>query len=133
MSLFTYVARRALSPGTVNLQNVTRDFRLLAFPLARRPQARQTTSLSGSVESILLRSETHYSCQTELIEPRTVADAQVLEFFASVENAEIFTFDRYGTIAVPDNPVSCLMVSKTLPTTESAKKFHRYRFVIRES
>jgi len=57
----------------------------------------------------------------------------MLEFLASVENAELFTFDRYGSIAVPDNPVSCLMVSQTFPEAEVAKKFHRYAFVIRES
>lgn len=94
---------------------------------------RQNTSLSGSVESLLLRSEKHFSCQTQLIEPRSLDEAKVLEFLASVENAELFTFDRYGTIAVPDNPVSCLMVSNVFPEAETGKKFHRYGFVIRES
>lgn len=133
MSIFTYTARRELAPGTSDLQSVTRDFRLLSFPLNRRTQVRQNTSLSGSVESILLRSEKHFSCQSESIDPRSLIEAQMLEFLASVENGEIFTFDRYGTIAVPDNPVSCLMVSKTFPEAEQAKKFHKYRFVIRES
>jgi len=81
----------------------------------------------------LLRSEKHYACQSQAIEPRSLDEARLLEFMASVENAELFTFDRYGTIAVPDNPVSCLMVSATFPETEQAKKFHRYAFVIRES
>lgn len=94
---------------------------------------RQNTSLSGSVESILLRSEKHFSCQSQAIDPRSLDEARLLEFMASVENAELFTFDRYGSIAVPDNPVSCLMVSKSFPETEQGKKFHRYAFVIRES
>lgn len=133
MSIFTYTARRELSPGTSNLELVTRDFRLLSRRLTRRAKIRQNTSLSGSVESLLLRSEKHYACQSQAIEPRSLDEARLLEFMASVENAELFTFDRYGTIAVPDNPVSCLMVSATFPETEQAKKFHRYAFVIRES
>jgi hypothetical protein len=122
-----------LSPGTSNLELVTRDFRLLSRRLTRRAKVRQNTSLSGSVESLLLRSEKHYSCQSQAIDPRSLDEARLLEFLASVENAELFTFDRYGSIAVPDNPVSCLMVSATFPEAEQAKKFHRYAFVIRES
>jgi len=60
-------------------------------------------------------------------------EAKIREFLASVENGELFTFDRYGSIAVPDNPVSCLMVSKAFSEAELSKKFHRYAFVIRES
>ena len=133
MSAFTYTARRELAPGTSDLELVNRDFRLLSKRLTRRTQVRQNTSLSGSVESILLRSEKHYSCQSEAIDPRSLDEARLLEFMASVENGEIFTFDRYGSIAVPDNPVSCLMVSKSFPEAEQAKKFHRYAFVIRET
>lgn len=133
MSLFTYTARSELAPGTANLQLVTRDFPLTTKRLNRRAQVRQNTSLSGSVESILLRSEKHYRCQTKLIEPRSLDEARILEFLASVENAEGFTFDRYGTIAAPVNPLQCLMVSKTFPEAEVSKKFHQYGFVIRES
>jgi hypothetical protein len=133
VSIFTYTARRELSPGTSNLELVTRDFRLLSRRLTRRAQVRQNTSLSGSVESLLLRSEKLYTCQSQAVEPRSLDEARILEFLASVENGELFTFDRYGTIAVPDNLVSCLMVSKSFAETEQAKKFHRYAFVIRES
>lgn len=133
MSIFTYTARQELAPGTVNLQSVTRDFRLVSKRLQRRPQTRRNTSLSGSVESLLLRREKHYNCSTELIEPRSLIEAHVLEFLASVENAETFTFDRYGTSAAADNPVSCIMVSQNFAETEVGKKFHRYGFVIRES
>ena len=133
MSIFTYTARRELSPGTSSLQLVTRDFRLLSRRLKRRAEVRQNTSLSGSVESILLRSEKHYSCQSQSIDPRSLDEAKILEFLASVENGELFTFDRYGSVAVPDNPVSCLMVSKVFSETELGNKFHRYAFVIRES
>lgn len=132
MSVFTFTALRELAPGTVLLASVTREFRLLSSRLQRKPQARRNIALSGEVESILLRSEKHYNCQTELILPGSLADAFVVEFLASVENSEAFTFDRFGTIAQPDLPVSCILVSKAFGEQEVGKKFIRYGFVIRE-
>lgn len=133
MSVFIYTARRELSPGTSDLEQVTRQFRLRSFPLQRKSVSKQNTSLSGAVESLLLRSEKHYRCLTENLDPRSLTELQIIEFLASVENAEPFTFDRYGTVAQPDNPVVCLMVSKAFAQSEQGKKFHAYRFVIRES
>ncbi len=133
MSIFTYTATRELSPGTADQQIVTRDFRLLTFPLNRKPVAKRNTSLSGAVESLLFRSEQSFRCQTALLEPRSLVESRVVEFLASVENSETFTFDRYGSIAQPDNPVSAIMVSTSYPQTETGKAFHQYRFVIREA
>lgn len=133
MSIFVYTARRELAPGTSNLQLVTRDFRMISHRQQRKAMVKQNTSLSGSVESLLLRSEKHYSLQSGLIEPRSLVELHLLEFMASVENAEPFTFDRYGSIAQPDNPVTCIMVSKVFSPSEQGKKFHRYGFVIRET
>lgn len=133
MSVFTYTATREIAPGNVAQASTTRNFRLVSWPKTRRPMTRQNTALAGAVESLLLRSEKHYNCTTGLIDPESLTEAYVEEFLASVENGEGFTFDRYGTIAEPDNPVGCIMVSKSFPTTEQGKKYHRYRFVIRES
>lgn len=132
MSLFTYTAKRELAPGTSPLELVTRDFRLISHRKTRKPISKQNTSLNGAVESILFRSEQSYSCTTELIDPLSTEEAYLEEFLASVENAEQFTFDRYGTAAVPHNPVSCILTSKSFTASEQGKKFHRYGFVIRE-
>jgi len=133
MSIFTYTATRELAPGTTDQDVVSRDFRLLTRRLTRRPNVRQNTSLSGAVESLLLRTEKHYSCQTPLLEPFGLPEAHFLEFFASVENAEVFVFDREGSIAQPGPAVSCVMVSKIMNTTEKGKAFNQYAFVIREA
>lgn len=133
MSIFVYTARSELAPGTVDLSVVTRDFRLLSTRHNRKPVARRSTSISGAVESLLLRTEKYYNCQTQLLEPNGIVEAHIIEFFASVENSESFTFDRYGTIAQPDKPVSCIIVSTTLNTTEKGKAFNQYAFVIREA
>lgn len=133
MSIFTYTATRELAPGTTQDQSVTRDFRLVSKRKGRKPVAKQNTALAGTVESVLYRSEQSYNCKTGLIEPGSIVERHIEEFLASVENAEDFTFDRFGTIAQPDNPVSCIMVSKSFPANEIGKLFHQYSFVIRES
>ena len=133
MSVFTYEAKRDLSPGTTVLETVTRDFRLTSLRKARKPITKQNTSISGSVESILFRSEVSYNCKTSLLEPNSQVDLQVQEFLASVENGEQFTFDRYGTIASPDRPVTCILTSKSYTQTEVGKLYHSYGFVIREN
>ena len=133
MSVFTYTVNREPAPGSVLLSSATREFRLLSARPIRRPINKQNVSLAGNVESLLFRSEKHFSCQSELIEPEGLVDAHMIEFLASVENGETFTFDRLGTVAQPDNPVTCVMVSKTYPVAEKGKKFNAYGFVIRES
>lgn len=133
MSVFTYTATRELSPGTADQDLVSREFRLLTKRPSFRPKTKQNTSLSGSVESLLFRSEKHYACQTQLLEPGGLVEARFIEFFASVSNAETFIFDREGTIAQPVKPVLCIMVSKSLNTTEKGKAYTQYAVVIREA
>lgn len=133
MSVFQYEATRELSPGTASLDQVSRTFRLTSFTKAIRSVRNQNTSISGAVESLLLRQENSYRCTTELIEPRSLLDQQIVEFIASVQNAEIFQFDRYGSDAEPDNPVDCILVSASVTAAEIGNKFHRYVFTIRES
>ncbi len=133
MSIFTYTATTDLAPGTVDLSTVTRDIRLLTNRRQGRAIVKQNISISGAVESLLHRSEKHYNCQTALLTPEDLPELQFIEFFGSVQNAETFTFDRFGTIAQPDDPVTCIMVSKSLNPTEQGKAFNQYVFVIREA
>jgi hypothetical protein len=133
MSTFTYTARRELTPDTDLLDIVTRQFRLLTNRRSRKPIAKKNTSLSGAVESLLMRSEVRYNCQSELLEAEGLIQAQLFEFLASVENAEAFTFDRRGTIAQPDNPVECVMDSVNFAESERGFKFTQLGFVIRET
>lgn len=132
MSVFTYTATDELAPGTTP-GAVTREFRLNSRKRSRKFVGKKSTALSGVVESIKYRAELSYSCQSALMVPESLEEARYEEMFASVENSEPFTFDRYGTIAVPDDPVQCIMVSVSFPQSEQGKKYHRYGFVIREA
>ncbi len=132
MSIFTYNSTRELAPGSVQDGNTSRDFRLVSFPISIASKRKQNTSLGGQVESLLFRQEKQYRCQVEKIDPNSLQEAYIIEFFASVQNGEPFTFDRFGTVAFPDNPVSCIMVSNRVTGAEVGKKYLQYGFVIRE-
>ena len=132
MSMFSYTATRELSPGTTALDVVDRDFRVVSRQRKREAKRKQNTALGGATETLLFRSEISYRLKTELIEPESQLEKQIVEFLASVEGGEQFNFDRLGTVAVPVNSVSCVMVSKSFTEIEEGKKYHRYGFVIRE-
>ena len=133
MSIFTYTATDDLASGTTLDTVVTRDFRLLSSARQRVPVTKRQTALGGAVESLKLRTEVHYRCMTEMLTPGETADGHHREFLASVENGETFDFDKDGTVAVPDNVIECRIVKGGYSTGEVSKKFHQYRFVIRES
>ena len=131
--MFTYTATQALAPGTADQQLVTRNFRLVARPQSRKAIVKQNISLSGAVESLLHRREHHVRCLTALLDPNSLVELQVIEFLMSVQNGEIFTFDRLGTPAVPNDPQTHIMVSTNFTAAEVGKKYHQYGFVIRAS
>lgn len=133
MSVFTYTATRRLAPGSVVDVSVTRQFRLITRTRSEKAVTQRNTALGGSIESLFFRAELSFNCQTELIEPLSQLEKQIVEFLASVQNGEVFTFDRLGTIAVPDNPLTCIITSSTFAEIERGKVFHVYGFSLREN
>lgn len=75
--------------------------------LHRRVKVERNRSISigGSAETILRRRDVFWDVNSgRLLE----ADLpQWREFLASIEGGESLTFDPYGTIALPDNPLVC--------------------------
>lgn len=70
-------------------------------------------SLGGDEEVLLLRRDTTWDVVSGRITEQTIL--QWREFLASCAAGEGFTFDPYGTIAVPDAPVSSLLVRADYP------------------
>jgi len=63
----------------------------------------------GAPEVLLHRRESTIQITTGYISESQIA--QWREFLASVEGGEAFIFDAYGTLAVPDDPVSVMLAS----------------------
>lgn len=133
MSVLTYTATRRLAPGSVVDISVTRQFRLVTASRGEKAVTQRNTALGGAVESLLFRSERSFDCRTELITPQSQLENHIVEFLASVQNGEVFTFDRRGTSAQPDDPLLCIITSSNFTEIERGKRFHVYRFSLREN
>lgn len=92
---------------------------------------RQSKSLSGVVETLRYRREGFW--QVELT-PIPKADLpRWREILHSVDGGEGFTFDPYGTIAVPDKPLSCDLVADSyVERRESYSSYFTIAFRVRE-
>lgn len=75
-----------------------------------------STSLSGVRETLFNNREEIWSVS---LKPVLIANmGQIREFIESVMGGESFTFDPYGSVAVPDNPLSCTLESKSYQESE---------------
>lgn len=77
----------------------------------------------GAPEVLLHRREVYLDVRTTSLEEAVMP--QWREFLASVEGGELFTFDRYGTIAAPVEPKSVMLVSDDY--REAREFMFRYR------
>jgi hypothetical protein len=87
----------------------------------------------GRPEVLLMRRETYFDVTVigPLGEPLTEAQMpQWREFLASVEGGEIFTFDRYGTVAEPVEPKAVMLASEDY-TEDRVAQMRRYRLSFR--
>ena len=132
MSVFRWTATEEVPPGFSVSDVLDIELRLVSRPRTRRARAKRNTAISGNVESILYRREVAYSVQTELIEPDSLDDLKLQCLFESCANAEQFTFDRDGTLTVPDAPVACILEGTSFSEIETGKKFYRYGLTFRE-
>jgi hypothetical protein len=82
----------------------------------------ESIALSGVRETLFFRRRRTYNVQTGVITSTDFPQWQ--EFFASVMGGESFTFDAYGTIASPDNPISVYLVGD--PTYSRIENFTEY-------
>lgn len=86
----------------------------LEFGVERADRAPETVrnrhvALGGARETILHRRDVFLDIRTGVIEEVNIK--QWREFMASVEGGELFTFDRYGTVASPVEPKTASMES----------------------
>jgi len=72
-----------------------------------RPVINSRTSLDGKVETIFSRIDAGWNILTDFISESSWN--QWLEFMRSVSGGEPFSFDAFGSIASPDNPIQVRM------------------------
>jgi hypothetical protein len=107
MTTATYVAKRSIISGHLLGESYTIALKLLSTSpgFEREVNATENESLSGHVETLRFHAAKTIQVDLAPLKGGTELDA-VLEFLDSVEGGESFTFDHYGSIAVPHDPVS---------------------------
>ena len=116
MAAITYTANARAplvtdSPAHVAGNSYSIDVKLQAYNTQLEQPKTQHISIGGAVETVLRRVSPVHTIT--LIWPDTLDDS-MNEFLYSVAAGENFSFDAYGTVAVPDNAVNMFSVSSNL-------------------
>jgi hypothetical protein len=75
----------------------------------------------GAPEVLLQREEVFIDVTTSVLQESQIA--QWREFLASVQGGELFTFDRYGTLASPVEPKSAMLASTSYTEMREGSSF----------
>lgn len=103
------------------------DIKLNQYTPMRSAPKSQHVSLNGKVETVLRGLVKYYSITLGPY-PNSLHD-DIVEFVESVAGGEIFAFDPYGSIAVPDSPISLIMTDVEIPETRITHGLTPYRIL----
>lgn len=104
MAAVTYTAWRSLVSGHVEGDEYSLDIPLASLERRVAEEKERTESLSGNEETLLHRLDVFWSCTTANIKEADIGALR--EFLDSTAGGEQFTFDPYGSVASPDDPVT---------------------------
>lgn len=110
---------------------------LAAADRQRAGLVKEVVAIGGGRETLYQRDEVTWSVVTVPIASSSLA--AVREFLDSVEGGESFTFDAYGTIAVPDNPVTVYRIpgpiaeQRAIKTGSGAGDYRAFAFAMVEA
>ncbi len=132
MPVFTYTAKRRIATG--HSSGTQYSMEKAAGPLTPEDRIIKNSwrALGGNEETLLDRIETVWNLTTDWIREAELEFWQ--EFTASVAAGEQFTFDPYGTIAVPDAPLTVALENKAIRWARAgSKKIFTVSLTLRES
>lgn len=133
MAAIYYTAKRSLVSGHTADTAYSFDIGMMGLTPSSKAQRTEHKSISGHVETWLDNIEKSRAFLTDLVDKNEALYGVMWEFLDSCLGGETFTIDEYGTVAVPDNPISVALVSKNItPTRHNSTRFFRFQFEIRE-
>ena len=104
MGAVNYQAKRSITGGHVLNTNYDLDIILEQADDSVAVTSSEIKSLGGNQETVLQNIDFHWQISIGSI--TSVNKPAVREFLNSVQGGEVFTLDVYGSVAVPDAPVS---------------------------
>lgn len=109
MTAVTFFAKRSLVAGHDLDDEISLDLEatIETTPFSRKPKIEMNESLDGHRE--VLRYHAIRTMTVHLAPSSGATLDAVIEFLDSVEAGESFTFDAYGSVAIPDDPVTATL------------------------
>jgi len=111
MTTITYTAKRDLAGGHTAGTNYNLEFGAEKLARSQKIIRKQNASLGLLRETIYYGKNQFWDVTTDYIDESDLPFWR--EWFASVAGGEVFQFDAYGTIAVPDNQITVLLDTET--------------------
>ena len=128
MTAVTYLAKRNLAGG----HSVDTSYDLETECSVLNPSdvadIKQSFTLDGTPETVFNNLSERWSVTTIVDQ----SDYNLWrEFWSSVAGGESFTFDAYGSIATPDNPITVVMVGGATPKRVGTVDSWQFSFKVR--
>lgn len=111
MTAVTYTAKRKLISGHTAGTAYSLNLSLSQCDPMADPKGNLQVTMNGEAWGQLDYIEESYKCRLNLLNSSTEWPA-VQEFLFSCMGFEVFSFDRTGSVAVPVQPVNCILVGK---------------------
>lgn len=109
MTAITYTAQRELSPGHAASTQYNIRLFCTGIDYDKDEKKTETLSLSGDVsQTVVLRRKKIWRVTTQLYSRDTGIDV-IREFLESVSEGETFSFDEFGLVGAPDNPIDVVL------------------------
>lgn len=129
MASVSYTAKRSLRAGVTLNDPIDYDFEVSAVDRSTKPIVGQKTSLSGWQETVRDRTDELYKVVTI---PVLESDFDHFrQFLDSVDGGEFFTFDPYGTNAVPVQAMNCVLAMKGYREKRVSQRYISVAFTVR--
>ena len=137
MTAVTYTAARSLSPGHSAGIDYNIRLRCIAADYAKDEKKTETKSLSGRAsQTIVLRRLKKWSITTAALQGSELA--AIREYLESISEGETFSFDEYGMIGAPHEPIDAVLdgsyrESRVIKQGNGGQNdYFRFSFTIRE-
>jgi hypothetical protein len=129
MAAVSYIAKRSLIGGVSVDDPIDLDFSVSKIDRSTKPVVGSMTSLSGWQETMRDRTDVFFAVLTLPVLAADFDDFQ--QFLDSVDGGELFTFDPYGTIAVPVDAQQCILASKGYKEKRVSQRYLSVSFKVR--
>lgn len=129
MASVSYAAKRSLKGGVSVDDPIDFDFSVSSLDRNTKPVVGKQISLSGYQETARDRTDVFFKATSVPVLEANFDDFR--QWLDSVDGGEPFTFDAYGTTAVPIDPLNVVLDSKGYREKRVSQRYISVSFTVR--